>query len=226
MEPDISVVLPCLDEEKTVGKCIDEINSIFEKKGIKGEIIVCDNCSIDSSVEIASSKGARIIKQKIKGYGAACIKGILFAKGKIIVIGDSDGTYDFSEIPILIAPIKKGYGLVIGNRFNGKMKKGSMTKLHFIGNSFLSGIIRILFKSKVRDSHCGLRAFTKYAFKKMSLKSRGMEFASEMVIKASKKNIRTYEVNVSYRKRKGKSKLNSFRDGWRHLVFVFSSKFF
>ncbi|MDD5086689.1 MAG: glycosyltransferase family 2 protein [Candidatus Nanoarchaeia archaeon] len=226
MKPEISVVMPCLNEEETVGKCIDEINKFFEKEKINGEIIVCDNGSKDSSVKIANSKKARVIKQNIKGYGAACIKGILSAKGNIIVIGDSDGTYDFSEIPILIVPIKDGYEFIVGNRFNGKMKKGSMTYLHFVGNAFLSGLIRILFKSKIYDAHCGLRAFTKDAFKKMSLKSDGMEFASEMVIKAAKKKIKTCEVKVSYRKRKGKSKLNSLRDGWRHLVFILSSRLF
>jgi len=224
MKPDISVILPCLDEEKTIGSCIDEIKEVFKKEKIIGEIIVCDNGSRDSSVKIADSKGARIVNQKTKGYGAACIKGISSAKGKIILMGDSDGTYDFSEIPKLIAPIDKGYELVIGNRFNGKMRKNSMSSSHFIGNLFLSSLVRILFNTNIHDSHCGLRAFTKDAYEKMNLKSRGMEFASEMVIKASKKKIKTCEVKVSYRKRKGKSKLNSFRDGWRHLVFIISQK--
>jgi glycosyltransferase involved in cell wall biosynthesis len=225
MKPYISVVLPCLNEEKTVGKCIDEIRDIFQEEKINGEIIICDNGSTDYSVKIANSKKAIVIKQNITGYGAACIKGISSAKGNIIVMGDSDGTYDFSEIPILIAPIKEGYEFVIGNRFNGKMKKGSMTMLHFIGNSFLSGLIRMLFKSKIHDAHCGLRAFTKRAYEKMDLKCNGMEFASEMVIKSIKKNLKTCEIKVLYRKRKGKSKLNSFKDGWRHLVFIISSRF-
>ena len=219
--PEISVVLPCLNEEATIGACIKNIKNVFKKENINGEIIVSDNGSTDNSVMIAKSLNARIIHQTLRGYGAACLKGIHEATGKFIIIGDSDGTYDFLELPLLLKPLKEGYDFVIGTRFKGKIKKGAMPWSHrYIGNPFLSFIVNKFFKTNLSDVHSGFRAFTKEAFETMNLKTTGMEFASEMVISAVKNRLKIYEVPISYNKRKGRSKLKSFSDGWRHLRFI------
>jgi len=219
--PEVSVVLPCLNEESTIGACIKNIKSVFEKEKINGEIIVSDNGSIDNSVMIAKSLNVRVIHQKLSGYGAACIKGIYTARGKFVVMGDSDATYNFLEIPELIKPLKKGYDFVIGTRFKGKINKGAMPWAHrYIGNPFLSFILNRFFKTNLSDVHSGFRAFTKKTFEKMNLKTTGMEFASEMIISAVKNRLKICEVPISYNKRKGKSKLKSFSDGWRHLRFI------
>ena len=218
---EVSVVLPCLNEETTIGECIKNIKNIFKKENINGDIIVSDNGSTDDSVRIAKSLNVRIVHQKLRGYGAVCLKGIHEASGEFIVIGDSDATYNFLEIPELIKPLKKGYDFVIGTRFKGKIEKGAMPWAHrYIGNPFLSFIVNRFFKTNLSDVHCGFRAFTKEAFDKMNLKTIGMEFASEMVISAVKNRLKIYEVPISYNKRKGKSKLKSFSDGWRHLRFI------
>lgn len=218
---EVSVVLPCLNEEATIGACIKNIKNVFKKENITGEIIVSDNGSTDNSIMIAKSLNARIIHQKLRGYGAACLKGIHEARGKFIVMGDSDATYNFLEIPELIRPLKNGYDFVIGTRFKGKIKKDAMPWSHrYIGNPFLSFIVNRFFKTNLSDVHSGFRAFTKKAFEKMNLKTTGMEFASEMVISAVKNRLKIYEVPISYNKRKGKSKLKSFSDGWRHLRFI------
>ena len=220
-KPEVSVVLPCLNEEATIGACIKNIKNVFKKENITGEIIVSDNGSTDNSVMIANSLNTRVINQPLKGYGAACLKGIHEARGKFIVMGDSDATYNFLEIPELIKPLKNGYDFVIGNRFKGRIKKGAMPWSHrYIGNPFLSFIVNRFFKTNLSDVHSGFRAFTKEAFETMNLKTTGMEFASEMVISAVKNRLKIYEVPISYNKRKGKSKLKSFSDGWRHLRFI------
>ena len=218
---EVSVVLPCLNEEATIGACIKSIKNMLKKENIKGEIIISDNGSTDNSVMIAKSLNARVINQPLKGYGAACLKGIHEASGEFIVIGDSDATYDFLETPALLKPLKKGYDFVIGTRFKGKIEKGAMPWAHrYIGNPFLSFIVNRFFKTNLSDVHSGFRAFTKEAFERMNLKTTGMEFASEMVISAVKNRLKIYEVPISYNKRKGKSKLKSFSDGWRHLRFI------
>jgi len=221
-KPEVSVVLPCLNEEVTIGECIKNIKNIFKKENINGEIIVSDNGSIDKSVKIAKLLNVKVVYQPLKGYGAACIKGINAASGKFIVMADCDATYDFLEIPTLLKPLKEGYDFVIGTRFKGTIKKGAMPWVHrYIGNPFLSGLVNLFFKVNLSDVHCGFRAFTKEAFETMNLKTTGMEFASEMVISASKNKFNLCEVPISYNKRKGKSKLRSFSDGWRHLRFIF-----
>ena len=219
--PEISVVLPCLNEEVTIGECIKNIKNVFKKENINGEIIISDNGSTDNSVKIAKSMNIKVVYQPLKGYGAAYLKGIHEARGKFIVMGDSDATYDFLEIPVLLEPLKEGYDFVIGNRFKGMIKKDAMPWTHrHIGNPFLSGLVNLFFKTNLSDVHCGFRAFTKEAFDKMNLKTTGMEFASEMVVSASKNRLKICEVPVSYSIRKGKSKLKSFSDGWRHLRFI------
>jgi len=220
-KPDVSVVLPCLNEEATIGECIKNIKNIFKKENINGEIIVSDNGSVDNSVKIAKSMDVKVVYQPLKGYGAAYLKGIHEARGKFIVMGDSDATYNFLEIPLLLKPLKEGYDFVIGNRFKGIIKKDAMPWVHrYIGNPFLSGLVNLFFKTNFSDVHCGFRAFTKEAFEKMNLKTTGMEFASEMVVSASKNRLKICEVPISYNTRRGKSKLKSFSDGWRHLRFI------
>ena len=225
-KPEVSVVLPCLNEEATIGACIKNIKNVLKKENINGEIIVSDNGSTDNSVKIAKSLNARVINQPLKGYGAACLKGIHEATGEFIIMADSDATYDFLETPALLKPLKKGYDFVIGTRFKGTIKKDAMPWTHrYIGNPLLSGLVNLFFKANLSDAHCGFRAFTKKAFEKMNLKTTGMEFASEMVISASKNKLKICEVPISYNKRKGKSKLKSFSDGWRHLKFIIYSTY-
>ena len=218
---DVSVVMPCLNEEATIGSCIDKAQSAFKTLGISGEIVVADNGSTDTSVAIAESLGARVVHQPIRGYGAAYLAGIAAARGEYIVIGDSDDTYDFSELDCFLQPLREGYNFVIGSRFKGKILAGGMPWLHrYIGNPILTGLLNWLFKTKVSDAHCGMRAFTKQAYEKMDLHTTGMEFASEMVIKGAKAELKMAEVPITYYPRKGESKLHSFRDGWRHLRFM------
>jgi len=213
--------MPCLNEEETIGICIKKAKAALKEMGVRGEIIVADNGSTDASVEIAQSLGAKVVHQPIRGYGAAYLAGISAAKGKYIVIGDSDDTYDFSEIEKFVQPLKDGSDLVMGSRFSGEILSGAMPWLHqYIGNPVLTGILNILFKASVSDAHCGMRAFTKEAYEKMNLQTTGMEFASEIVIKAAKAGLKITEVPITYYPRKGESKLNSFRDGWRHLRFM------
>jgi len=220
MGVDISVILPCRNEESSLGKCIKQIKSVFEKQKIKGEIIVSDS-STDNSPKIAKSQKVKLVKHDEKGYGIAILKGIEKAKGSLIVIGDADGTYDFNELPLLLEKINQGYDLVLGNRLKGKIHKKAMPWLHrYIGNPFLSSILNLFFKTKVHDSHSGFRIIKKKALKKLDLKTTGMEFASEMIIKAAKNKLKITETPISYYPRKGKSKLKSFNDGWRHLRFM------
>jgi len=224
--PEISIVLPCLNEEKAIGMCLDSINKVIIENKLDAEAIVVDNGSTDRSREIvkekqAKSKAIRLIEEKEKGYGSAYLRGFREAKGSYIFMADSDGSYDFSEIPNFIKGLKEGNEFVIGNRFKGEIEKGAMPWSHrYIGNPILSGILRLFFKTNVRDSHSGMRAITKPALEKLNLRTMGMEFASEMVIKAGKKGLKTKEIPINYKKRAGTSKLNSFPDGWRHLRFM------
>lgn len=220
-ECDVSIVMPCLNEEATIATCIQKASTALKQMDVKGEIIVADNGSTDNSVAIAQSFGAQVVHQPIRGYGAAYLAGIAATRGKYIIIGDSDDTYDFSELARFLQPLQEGYDLVMGSRFKGEIRPGAMPWLHrYIGNPVLTGILNLLFKAGVSDAHCGLRAFTKEAYEKMGLQTTGMEFASEMVIKAAKAGLKITEVPITYYPRKGESKLNSFRDGWRHLRFM------
>lgn len=218
---DLSIVMPCLNEKKTIGVCINKAKEYLSQNSILGEVIVSDNGSTDESKEIASSFGAKVVKQPKKGYGNAYHKGISEAKGKIIVIGDSDNTYDFSKLDDFVKPLMNGYEMVIGNRFAYKIDKEAMPWLHrYIGNPILSGILRFLFKLKIRDAHCGLRSFTRNAYNKLGLHTAGMEYASEMIVAASEAKLKITEAPIRYHIREGESKLNSFSDGWRHLRFM------
>lgn len=215
----VSVVLPCRDEMETIGACIETINKAFQEHDILGEVVVSDSSS-DGSSEIARGMGAVVVKHDKVGYGVACIQGMRAAKGKYIILGDADGTYDFSELPLLLDDLKKD-DIVIGTRFRGKIMSGAMPALHrYIGNPMLSFILNLVSGTQLSDAHCGLRGIRKEAFEKLNLKASGMEFASEMIIKAARKKMRIGEVPVSYHTRLGESKLKSLSDGYRHLRFM------
>lgn len=219
--PEISVVIPCLNEEETIGECIKKALGGFEKAGILGEVVVVDNGSTDRSKEIAESLGARVVREEKKGYGNALRRGFEEAMGRYILMGDADNTYDFTEVGSFVAPLRNGTDLVMGSRLKGNILPGAMPWANrWIGNPILSGMLRFLFKTSVSDSHCGMRAFSKDAYKKMELKSPGMELASEIVIKASRKGMRISEIPITYYPRKGESKLNPVRDAWRHTRFM------
>lgn len=218
---EVSVVLPCLNEEDAIGICIKKIKEVFIKKGIIGEIIVADNGSVDRSVEVANSCGAIVVSEPIKGYGAAYLRGLREVKGKYIIIADSDNTYDFYDMPALLNKLKQGYDFVIGSRFKGRIQKNAMPWLNrYVGNPVLSGMCRIFFRTNLSDIHSGMRAFTYEAYRKMRLMTLGMEFATEMVVSALQKGLRITEIPIDYHPRKGESKLRPFYDAWRHIRFM------
>jgi glycosyltransferase involved in cell wall biosynthesis len=220
---EVSIVMPCLDEAETLAKCIGHAQSAVMKGGFAAEIIVADNGSTDGSQGIAREHGARVVDVPRKGYGSALIGGIDAAQGRFVVMGDADDSYDFEAIGPLIDKLREGYDLVVGNRFMGGIEPGAMPWSHrWVGNPALTLISRIFFHAPVGDTHCGLRAFTKDAYEKMRLRATGMEFASEMVIKAALKGMRITEVPVVLRP-DGRSRpphLRTWRDGWRHLRFM------
>lgn len=218
---EVSVVLPCLNEEGAIGTCIKKIKKVFSQEEIKGEIIVIDNGSTDRSGEIAESQGARVVLEPQRGYGAAYLRGLREAEGKYIFIADTDNTYDFYDIPKFLKPLREGCDFVIGSRFHGKIYKKAMPWLNrYIGNPILSGMCRLFFRTKLSDIHCGMRAFTKDAYRKMRLKSLGMEFATEMVVAALQNNFKVCQIPINYHPRYGESKLKPFPDAWRHIRFM------
>lgn len=218
--------MPCLNEQETIGTCIQKANSALKSLGIQGEIVIADNGSADDSVAIAERLGARIVHQPQRGYGAAYLAGLGTAQGKYIVIGDSDDTYDFTDLERFLAPLENGYDLVIGNRFKGKMHPNAMpwTNRH-IGNPILSGLLRLLFRTHIADSHCGMRSFTVDAYKRMGLQTTGMEFASEMVVQAVQVGLNILEIPIDYAPRAGVSKLHPIQDAYRHIRFLLKHRF-
>lgn len=224
--PEISILLPCLNEELALPHCLDEIESVIRRYNLDAEIIIIDNGSIDKSREIVAAradknKNINLISEPNTGYGSAYLSGFSKASGLYIFMADADGTYDFKDIPLFVRKIKEGADLVIGNRFTKKMEKGVMPWHHrYIGNPFLSFLVKKLFHVKIGDIHCGVRAIRREKLDEIKLYTRGMEFASEMVIQASRKNLKITEIPVRYRARIGESKLRSFVDGWRHLRFI------
>jgi glycosyltransferase involved in cell wall biosynthesis len=222
----ISIVMPCLNEEKAIARCIAWAQEGLLKTGLPGEIIVADNGSSDRSVEIAREAGARVVHQPLRGYGNAYHKGFAASSGTYIVMGDADETYDFREIDRLISPLRNGYDYVLGSRFGGSIMPGAMPWTHrYIGNPLLTLILNLLFGLKSSDAHSGLRAFTRDAYLRMNLTCPGMEFASELVVKAAQARLRVAEVPITYYPRAGASKLHALRDGWRHLRFMFVYRF-
>jgi glycosyltransferase involved in cell wall biosynthesis len=218
--PEISIILPCRNEELALSDCLKQIQEIIKKNKLKAEIIVYDS-STDSCPRIAKKFKAKLVKHDREGYGIAYLEGFKQAKGKYIFMADCDGTYDFNEIPNFLKQLDQGYDLVIGNRFKGNIEKKAMPFSHrYIGNPILSGILRLFFFTKIKDSHSGMRAIKRQALEKLNLKTTGMEFASEMIVKAIKRNLKIKEISINYYKRKGQSKLNPFRDAWKHTRFM------
>jgi glycosyltransferase involved in cell wall biosynthesis len=219
----ISIVIPALNEEGIVGKTVKSVPiKELEEKGFETEIVVVDNASTDKTAEEASEAGARVVRENKRGYGNAYLRGFKEAKGDIIVMGDADGTYPLNTTYEFIQPLIKGDAdFVMGSRLKGNIQKGAMPALHrYIGNPFLTWMLNSLFSTGISDAHCGMRAIKKEALNKLHLRSGGMEFASEMVIEASRENLKIAEVPITYYHRGGESKLSSFADGWRHLRFM------
>jgi glycosyltransferase involved in cell wall biosynthesis len=221
--PGVSIVMPCLNEAETLASCIQSAQRSLESGGLRGEVIVADNGSSDGSVVIARELGARVVEVSRRGYGSALIGGIEAADGEFVIMGDADASYDFGAVAPFIERLRAGDDLVVGNRFLGGIEPGAMPWSHrWFGNPVLTRIGRIFFHAPVGDMHCGLRAFRKDAFERMHLRATGMEFASEMVIKASLKGMRISEVPVVLHP-DGRSRpphLRTWRDGWRHLRFM------
>src|SRR5882762_4633241 len=220
---EVSVVMPCLNERATVGTCVKKAVDAMERHGIRGEVIVADNGSTDGSQQIATEHGARVVPIETRGYGSALRGGIAAARGRFVLMGDADDSYDFTQVHIFVSKLREGYDLVMGNRFQGGILPGAMPPLHrYLGNPVLTGIGRLFFKSPVGDFHCGLRAFRRDAIERLDLRTHGMEFASEMVVKAAAFGLRVAEIptTLSPDGRDRAPHLRTWRDGWRHLRFL------
>lgn len=220
---ELSIVMPCLNEAETLGTCVAKAKEFLEMSGIAGEIVVADNGSTDGSQQIASALGARVVPVPTRGYGAALIEGIKSAYGRFIIMGDSDDSYDFRNLHNYIVALRAGNDLVMGNRFRGGIAPGAMPPLHrYLGNPVLSFVGRLLFKAPTRDFHCGLRGFSRASILSLDLHTTGMEFASEMVVKAANSGLRITEVptTLSPDGRSRPPHLRTWRDGWRHLRFL------
>lgn len=221
--PELSVVMPCLNEAKTLASCIREARTAMQQAGIDGEVVIADNGSTDGSQAIAAEAGARVVPVAAKGYGNALRGGIEAARGRYIVMGDADASYDYTHVPRFIARLRAGDALVMGNRFLGGVEPGAMPwKNRYIGNPLLSFIGGLFFRTSIRDFHCGLRGFSATAYQRMDLRTTGMEFASEMVIKSILLGLPVSEVPTVLRPdgRGRAPHLRPWRDGWRHLRFM------
>jgi hypothetical protein len=222
-EHEVAIVMPCLNEARTVGRCVAKAVAALKRLGIDGEVIVADNGSTDGSQEIARAHGARVVNATRRGYGSALQAGIADARSQYIIMGDADDSYDFSNIDPFIEKLRRGDELVMGNRFKGGIRPGAMPWHHrYIGNPVLTGILNLFFRTPIRDAHCGLRGFRKDAYERLDLRTTGMEFASEMVVKAALHKQKISEVPTVLHPdgRNRPPHLRSFRDGWRHLRFL------
>ena len=220
---ELTILMPCLDEAATVGTCVAKARGFLQRTRIDGEVLVADNGSSDDSRTLAQRAGARVIEVPQRGYGAALAAGIAAARGRFVIMGDADDSYDFDRLEAFVEMLRQGHPLVMGNRFKGGIQPGAMPALHrYIGNPVLSFIGRLLFRARVGDFHCGLRGFDRAAVMSLDLRTRGMEFASEVVVKAALAGWRIAEVPTRLRpdSRGRASHLNSWRDGWRHLRFL------
>jgi glycosyltransferase involved in cell wall biosynthesis len=220
---EVSVVIPCLNEANSLAYCVDKAIKAFRAAGLSGEVVVADNGSTDGSIQIAEEHGARVIHVAQRGYGAALRAGIDGSRGAFIIMGDADDSYDFSELPRFVEKLREGNDIVMGNRFRGEIKPGAMPWHHrYVGNPGLTALLNLLFQAKIGDSHCGMRGFTRAIYERMDLRSSGMEFASEFVIKGAQLGARVTEIPITLwaDKRGRPPHLRSFRDGWRHLRFM------
>ncbi len=215
--------MPCLNEAETVGACVRKAKDAMAALGVQGEVVIADNGSTDGSQLLAESAGARVVAVPVKGYGSALQAGCAAARGRYLIMGDSDDSYDFSNLAPFLERLRAGDDLVMGSRFKGGITAGAMPWHHrWIGNPVLTGILNVLFRAGISDAHCGMRGFSKEAFLRMNLRTTGMEFASEMVVKAAKRRLKISEVPITLHVagRTRPPHLRSFRDGWRHLRFM------
>lgn len=220
---ELSIVMPCLNEAETLAICITKAKSFLDSNHVHGEVIIADNGSTDGSIEIAKSHNARLVHVKQKGYGSALRSGINASEGTYVIMADADDSYDFSNLMPFLTALRNGHDLVMGNRFKGGIEKKAMPFLHkYLGNPVLSFIGRLFFKIKIGDFHCGLRGFSNEAYSKLDLRTTGMEFASEMIVKAKLNNLSITEVPTKLSKdgRTRAPHLNTWSDGWRHLRFL------
>jgi glycosyl transferase family 2 len=216
----VSVVIPCLNEASSIERCVRRAREALEAEGLGGEVIVADNGSEDGSAELATRAGALVVHEPRRGYGSAYLAGFAAAAGEYVVMADADLTYDFGDIPRFVEELDGGADLVMGDRMKG-IQPGAMPWLHrYVGNPVLTGILNLFFRTGVRDAHCGMRAVRRDVLPRLDLRTTGMEFASEMVIRAGKAKLAIAEIPIHYHPREGDSKLSSFRDGWRHLRFL------
>lgn len=224
--PYISIILPCLDEEGAISACLESIRGVIERQGLDAEVIVVDNGSVDRSTEIVqgaipSFPGLRLVSEPHRGYGNALLRGLSEARGQYMYMADCDGSYDFADIPRFVSALESGAELVVGNRFSGMMDKGAMPfHRKYVGNPVLSRIVKAFFGVSIGDIHCGARAISREGLDRLPLHAGGMEFASEMIMKAARQGLSIAEIPVPYRARVGDSKLHSVRDGWRHIRFI------
>jgi len=224
--PEISVVIPCLNEAQSIGECVDAALAALSAMGISGEVVVADNGSTDGSIQIAHEHGARVAHAEIKGYGAALRKGIADARGDFLILGDADGSHDFSEIDRFIAKWREGYSFVMGNRLHSELKEGAMSWHHrHLGTPVLTGILNLFFGAKVADVNCGMRGMSRELAAQLDFRTNGMEFASESLIKAARAGARIAEVPITMwpDRRDRPPHLRTFRDGWRHLRIIMLS---
>lgn len=222
-EFELSIVIPCLNEARSLGRCVDEALDTLARAGITGEVVVADNGSTDGSAEIASAHGARVVHVPVRGYGSALRGGAVAALGTYVVFADADGQHDFDDIPRILFKLREGYDLVVGNRFAGGIQPGSMTFSHrYIGNPIISGLLRLLFHPKIHDAQCGMRGFSRVAFAEMDTRTTGFEFSPEMVVKAVRHHLRMTEVPITVKPddRDRPPHLRTIPDGWRHLTFL------
>jgi glycosyltransferase involved in cell wall biosynthesis len=220
-DPEISVVIPCLDEEAAVGRVVDQAWEGIERSGRTGDVIVVDNGSTDRSAAVAADHGATVVSEPRRGYGRAYLTGIAHARGEAIVMADADGTYPLHELGGFVDALDAGEDVVLGSRFEGRIHEGAMPwSNRWIGNPILTGLLNRLFGIRVSDAHCGMRAVRRSALAALDLHSTGMEFASEMVFKAVRRNLKVGEIPIDYFPRTGESKLSRFGDAWRHVRFM------
>jgi glycosyltransferase involved in cell wall biosynthesis len=219
--PEISVIVPCLNEEKAIGSVVDKAFEGIRRTGMTGEVVVVDNGSTDASAAIAEANGAIVVREPCRGYGSAYLAGLDAARGDYVIMGDADDTYPLADLGAFVDELNRGNDLVLGSRFKGTIHGDAMPFLNrFVGNPILTGMLNVLFGVRVSDAHCGMRAVRRDALPRLDLHSTGMEFASEMVFKAYRRGLSVSEVPIDYYPRVGESKLNRFGDAWRHVRFM------